>query len=145
MTRVRHTPDGKSTTTPVVLAIALNTEERNVATVSSDELRTAKAADKTFQMLLLQKSKTLMYELNKDGILVRFSSFDGSQQVVVPQNLVSRILYMEHYIPSAGHPGAHRMFQTIRRTFFWPRIAEDVYETVRKCDVCARNRIAEKR
>jgi Integrase zinc binding domain/Integrase core domain len=47
--------------------------------------------------------------------------------------------------PSAGHPGAHRIFQTIRRQFFWPRIAEDVYETVGTCDVCARNRIAEKR
>jgi hypothetical protein len=52
---------------------------------------------------------------------------------------------MEHYPPSAGHPGAHRMFQTRRRTCFWPRIAEDVYETVQMCDVCARNRIAEKR
>jgi hypothetical protein len=70
MTRVLHTTDGKSTTTPVVLAIALNTEERNVATVSSDELRTAQAADETCQSLLLQTSKTPMYELNKDGILV---------------------------------------------------------------------------
>jgi transposase InsO family protein len=37
------------------------------------------------------------------------------------------------------------MFQTMRKTFFWPRIAEDVYETVRQCDLCARNRISEKR
>jgi Integrase core domain/Integrase zinc binding domain len=37
------------------------------------------------------------------------------------------------------------MFQTVRKTFFWPRIAEDVYETVRQCDLCARNRISEKR
>jgi Integrase zinc binding domain len=37
------------------------------------------------------------------------------------------------------------MFQTIRKTFFWPRIAEDVYETVRKCDIFTRNRISEKR
>jgi Integrase zinc binding domain len=36
------------------------------------------------------------------------------------------------------------MFQTIRRTFVWPRIAEDVYEAVTTCRVCARNRIAEK-
>jgi Integrase zinc binding domain len=36
------------------------------------------------------------------------------------------------------------MFQTIRKTFFWPRIAEDVYETVLQCDIFARNRISEK-
>jgi hypothetical protein len=33
-TRVIHTPDGKSTNTPVGLAIALNNEDRNVKTVS---------------------------------------------------------------------------------------------------------------
>jgi Integrase zinc binding domain len=37
------------------------------------------------------------------------------------------------------------MVKVVRRAFFWPRIAEAVYETVRQCDVCARNRIAEKR
>jgi hypothetical protein len=67
ITRVRHTPDGKSTNTPVGLAIALNNEERNVATASSDELRTAQAAGETCQRLSLQTSKTPMYELNKDG------------------------------------------------------------------------------
>jgi Integrase zinc binding domain len=36
------------------------------------------------------------------------------------------------------------MFQTIRKTFFWPRIAEDVNKTVRQCDLCIRNRISEK-
>jgi hypothetical protein len=60
MTRVRHTPDGKSTTTPVGLAIALNNEERKVATGSSDDLRTAQAAYETCQRLLLQTSKTPM-------------------------------------------------------------------------------------
>jgi hypothetical protein len=92
MTRVRHTPEGMSTNTPVGLAIALYNEERNVETVSSDELRTAQAADETCQRLLLQTSKATMYELKKE--FVRVSPVDGSQQEVVPQSLVSRILYM---------------------------------------------------
>jgi hypothetical protein len=84
-----------------------------------------------------------------DDITKTLSKHGGSpcyrpQQIVVPQSLVSRILYLEHYPPAAGHPGAHRMFQTIRKTFYWPLIAEDVYETVRQCDLCARNRISEK-
>jgi hypothetical protein len=90
-------------------------------------------------------SKTYLYDLNDDGLLVRFSPRYGSQQVVIPKDSVSRILDIELCPPSAGHPGALRMFQTIRRTCFWPRTSEDVYETVRMCDVCARNRIAEKR
>jgi Integrase zinc binding domain len=69
----------------------------------------------------------------------RWVSTSGSAQ-----NPVYSILYVEHYPPSAGHPGAHRMFQTIRRTFVRPHIAEDVYEAVTACRVCARNSIAEK-
>jgi Integrase zinc binding domain len=52
---------------------------------------------------------------------------------------------MEHYPTAVAHPGAHRMFRTIRRSFYWPHMAEDVYETVRKCDACARNGISERR
>jgi Integrase zinc binding domain len=100
--------------------------------------------DPICKKLLLSADKSLFYDLNEVGILVRKSPFDGSQQIVVPQSLVSRILYLEHSTPAAGDPGAHRMLQTIRKTLLWPRIGEDVYETVRKCDICARNRIREK-
>jgi hypothetical protein len=85
-----------------------------------------------------------MYELNNNSLLVRFSSIDGSQQVVVPANNVSGILFMEHY-PHQRVIREHISFPTILRTFFWPRIAEDVYETVRQCDVSASNCTAEKR
>jgi Integrase zinc binding domain len=118
--------------------------EVDVATVSAEKLRKEQAVDPVCKKLLLSADKSLLYDLNEVGILVRKSPFDGSQQIVVPQSLVSQILYLEHYPPTAGHPGAHHMFQTIRKTFFWPRIAEDVYETVRQCDLCARNRISEK-
>jgi hypothetical protein len=119
--------------------------EVDVATVSTEELRKEQAVDPVCKNLLLSADKSLSYDLNEGGILVRKSPFDGSQQIVVPQSMVSRILYLEHYPPAAGHPGAHRMFQTKLKTFFWPCIAEDVYETVRQCGLCARNRISEKR
>jgi hypothetical protein len=48
------------------------------------------------------------------------------------------------YPPSAGHPGAHRMFLSLRRAYFSPRMAGDWYETVSNCDASARNRISEK-
>jgi Integrase zinc binding domain len=119
--------------------------EVDVATISTEELRKEQAVDPVCKKLFLSADKSLLYDLNEVGILVRKSPFDGSQQIVVPQSLVSRILYLEHYTPAAGHPGAHRMFQKIRKTFFWSRIALDVYKTVRKCDLCARNRISERR
>jgi Integrase zinc binding domain/Integrase core domain len=119
--------------------------EVGVATISTEELRQEQALDPICKKLLLSTDTSLSYDLNEVGILVRKSPFDGSQQIVVTHSLVSRILYLEHYPPASGHPGAHRMFQAKRKTFFWPRIAEDVYETVRHCALCARNRISEER
>jgi Integrase zinc binding domain len=68
-----------------------------------------------------------------------------SRQVVVPKVLVPRVLSLEHYPPAVGHPGVNKMFRAIRRSFLWPHMVENVYEIVRQCDLCARNRIAEKR
>jgi Integrase zinc binding domain len=94
--------------------------EVDVATVSTEELRKEQAVDPVCKNLLLSADKSLLYDLNEGGILVRKSPFDWSLRIVVPQSLVSRILFLEHYPPAASHPGAHRMFQTIRKTFFWP-------------------------
>lgn len=117
--------------------------ETNVAAVSTEELRKEQATDPTCQRLLAMTGG--LYDVDDDGLLIRIAPIDGSHQVVVPDSLTSRILYLEHYPPAVGHPGAHRMFRTMRRSFFWPRMAEDVYETIRQCDHCARNRITEKR
>jgi hypothetical protein len=108
--------------------------ETNLAAVSKDELRREQATDPTFQRLLAMVGGALLYDVNKDGLLIRIAPIDGSLQVIVPDSLTSRILYLEHYPPAVGHPGAHQMFRTIRRSFFWPRMAEDVYETIRKCN-----------
>jgi transposase InsO family protein len=76
---------------------------------------------------------------------VRIVPSDAARQIVVPLSLSSRVLCPVHYSTAIAHPGSHRMFRTMRRSFYWPHMAEDVYETVRKCDACARNRIAERR
>jgi hypothetical protein len=116
LTRARYSPDGLPRSSHVGLAVALTTDDRNViptvkeenvTTVSSDELRTAQAADDTCQRLLTHTSNTSLYDLNDEGRLVRVSPHDRSRQVVIPKDFVSKILHMEHYPPSAVHPGAH--------------------------------------
>jgi Reverse transcriptase (RNA-dependent DNA polymerase)/Integrase zinc binding domain len=119
--------------------------ETNVAAVSTEELRREKAPDPTCQRLLAMTGGSRLYDLNDDGLLIRIAPIGGSHQVVVPDSLTSLILCLESYPPAVGHPGAHCMFHTMSRSFFWPRMAEDVYEAIRQCDHCARNRITEKR
>jgi hypothetical protein len=118
--------------------------ETNFASVSLEELRREHTKDEECKRLLATAPRTGLYDLNQERILIRIAPSDGTHQSVVPSSLVARIRYLEHYPPASGHPGAHRMFQTIRRSFFWPKMVEDVYETVRQCDTCARNRISER-
>jgi hypothetical protein len=86
-----------------------------------------------------------LYYLDDRGVLIGIAPSDGSKQVVVPKSLRSKVLYLEHYPTAVAHPGTHIMFRNMRRSFYWPHMAEDVYETVRQCDDCARNRISERR
>ena len=119
-------------------------QEDNDGAVTIEDLMHAQTADDTCQRLLSLSSQLGIYDIDRRGLLVRIAPSDGTRQVVIPHTLVRRILHNEHYPPSAGHPGAHRMFLSLRRTYFWPRMAADIYETVSNCDACARNRIAEK-
>jgi Integrase zinc binding domain len=59
----------------------------------------------------------------------------------MPKILQPRTLYMSHYPLLSGHPGATRMYQSMRRLFYWPAMAADAYATVRRCTTCSRDRI----
>ena len=77
--------------------------------------------------------------IDDNGLLCR-SSFSGPQ-IVVPQSLKKRVLYLNHYPLLAGHPGGRKLYQRIRHHFYWPALEIDCYATVRNCPECARNRI----
>jgi Integrase zinc binding domain len=86
-----------------------------------------------------------LFDLDSRGLFIRIAPRNGTRQIFVPRGLIRRIMVNEHYPDPAGHPGAHRMFLSLRRAYFWPGMAADVYETVKRCDACARNRINERR
>ena len=119
--------------------------EENEGALTPEEIREAQGQDDACRRLLAIQPTKGVYDLDEEGLLIRIAPSDGTRQIVVPPGLIRRVLYNEHYPVSAGHPGAHKMFLTIRRSFFWPGMAADVYETVRRCDSCARNRISENR
>ncbi|CDF32918.1 unnamed protein product [Chondrus crispus] len=59
---------------------------------------------------------------------------------VVPTRLRPRVLYLAHHPRLAGHPGATRMYYTLRREYYWPHMASDAFSTVRNCTSCAATR-----
>jgi len=84
--------------------------------------------------------RTRFYE-NGDGILCRHGQQEGTQQVVVPRSLVADVLEREHSSPLGGHPGETKMHRTLRRRYYWPSLAADVFGWVAACATCAKNRL----
>ena len=83
-----------------------------------------------------------MFAENDKGLLVRISPVDRSEQVVVPQSLRAKILYLNHRPRFAAHPGGTRMLSTMRRTYHWLEMALDVYACVRDCVHCEKEKLA---
>ena len=63
------------------------------------------------------------------------------QQIVLPANLTTRVLKLAHYSKLARHPGQTRMYNYVKKTYYWPHMAADIYATVRSCSTCAKNRL----
>ena len=87
------------------------------------------------------KLDTLFYE-DDDGLLRRQHPRQSDiKQIIMPESLRPRILKLAHYSRLVGHPGQTRMYQHVRRTYYWPHTAADIYATVRNCSTCAKNRL----
>ena len=67
---------------------------------------------------------------------------DGAppDRLFVPSCVRSKVLTWGHTLKLAGHPGAARTEEFIRRRFWWPGLAVDVKNFVAACDICARSK-----
>ena len=79
------------------------------------------------------------FMVDDEGILLRTAS--GGHQIVVPTSLQPRVLRIAHYSKISGHPGGRRLYQYLRRNFYWPSMAVDCYAVSKNCVQCARNRV----
>ena len=61
-------------------------------------------------------------------------------KIVIPTSLVNASLSWFHRI--LRHPGATRMFYTISRNFYFPKMKETITEFVKTCDICQRIKVS---
>ena len=80
------------------------------------------------------------FGVTHQDILVRRSPLDGSLQKVVPFSLIPTVLYNAHYPVHAGHPGGTRMYETIRKEYYWRSMANDIFQAAKDCRSCAKVR-----
>jgi transposase InsO family protein len=61
-------------------------------------------------------------------------------RIYIPKDTVlrTRILTLHHDTPVAGHPGEYKTQKLVERSFWWPKLKDEVKEYVRRCDRCAR-------
>ena len=59
-------------------------------------------------------------------------------RVAVPDvhDLKQKIMIEAHSTPYSVHPGSNKMYQDLRRTFWWRRMKTDIALFVARCQVC---------
>lgn len=62
--------------------------------------------------------------------------------IIVPNDASIKrdIIAMHHDHPMMGHPGQNRTLELIQRSYWWPRMREDVDDYVSKCPKCQMNK-----
>ena len=116
-------------------------DEAPLEPLSAEDIINAQAEDEFCQSVRrdMNAGRPVPFSDDPNGILVRTAL--RHPQIVAPHVLRARILHATHYHKLAAHPGGRKLYQRLRRHFYWPAMAMDAYATVRKCVTCARNRI----
>ena len=57
-------------------------------------------------------------------------------QEFFPSTLRGQILKEAHKSPLAADPGYQKMFASLKKKFFWPRMKKDALEYGKQCLVC---------
>ena len=91
---------------------------------------------------IVLKDKNRLPDLKVEGRFVYKRLFSGDivQQSVwrlwIPSSLTETVISNAHDPPTSAHGGFAKTLDRIKRYFYWPRMANQVLEYVRSCDVC---------
>jgi len=115
--------------------------------ITSEELLRAQGADGRCQQLraVIDSGKPTRFVLDEEGRLVRRQLTTDVMQVYIAGALRSRVVSLEHYPTTKGHPGVQRIDAAMKRRFYWESMIVDLYNFVRQCPPCSKNRLPGRR
>lgn len=67
---------------------------------------------------------------------LNYAERSDAWKLCVPENLRDRVMYENHNEPTAGHLGITKTIARIARTYYWPRMYQDIGKYVRSCGKC---------
>ena len=80
-----------------------------------------------------------------NGLLVKAPSTQTRSlpeySFVIPTNLIDSVLQGIHSTPFSGHLGVKRTLLRTKNRFFWPKMAIQIKDFVRNCQVCAQTKL----
>lgn len=113
------------------------TNDVELPTIADFLLARRKDAFCNYMIQLLGTLNCLLI-FDKNEVLVRQAPLDGSIYELPLISLQPIILYLVYYSTSVGHRGVRRMYDSLRREYYWCIMAADVYITVQSCTDCPR-------
>lgn len=102
---------------PLDSALTFNTQ---VSLITLEEIRESQERDKACHLIREQitNNRPSSYVEDDRGLITRVAPLDKTVQILVPESLRQRVLFLSHHTPVAGHPGITKQFYTLRRTFY---------------------------
>lgn len=71
------------------------------------------------------------FGIDLEVCLVGSYEVDGAVKREFPENLASQVLGSSHYPVLSGQPGARRIYDAMRKSYYWTKMTNDVHKTVR--------------
>jgi len=87
----------------------------------------------------LKKEDSLTWK--EDGVVY----MEERIYVLNNKKIKEEILKENHDSADVGHPGQHRMLELIKRTYWWPRLKEDVKKYIQGCFKYQQNKVQHQR
>lgn len=139
----RSVGEGETPSIPRILAIKGLQDEKAYGNVSSipDLIRVLQASDTLTQRKRRDVTSSPevggSWSISSQGLML-FKS-----KVFVPEDhaVRSELLKRYHDDPFAGHFGAGRTLELIKRKYYWPKMERHVDEYVQSCEICQKTKV----
>lgn len=92
-----------------------------------------KVATEVIHKLAIDSIAQLGYSLKNGSLFHKYLLFVGSKGPLRDQ-----LLALYHNIYLGGHLGVYAFYIRLKKHFFWPGMLNDVMESVKGCETCAR-------
>ena len=122
-------------------------DKREYPPVTVDRLVKVLAQDNLCHELRQEMDRDAHYRYseNAQGFLSRRAPPERATQLYVPKSQRTEIVTLAHAPTHAGHPGANKMYVSMRLFFYWESMVADVYDNMANCGTCAKGRAGGRR